>query len=373
MNQIAKDSNKKTGHFKVFVSMPYDADDEPKKFWAFFYKKAIEPLKEILERETDFHFDFLYKKKDKKPGDIPTLVAESLDEADILLCVLTNFKPNVMYEIGYARKMGIPIVFVLDQCFQKEPIPILIGRPQTLYYDGLNEDSFETIPNELWQFLKGACWEAQGKRNKLEDICSPIYMTRCYQNRDYLNIPQLIKDAKCEIEILTTNVDYFVALPDETVQHTFKIQDFKDAIGRGVKIHIWTMDPDSNIVVERSKLLQPIMRADVFQYRKALLKNIKTLYIYFQSEIKEGKFFIGIYEALPTLMIYRIDDRYFIPSVSLIKRSRLCTHVEFKGNDPGVKDTFETTLDEIRRIARPVEQYSWIREDWPTPYEIKDK
>ncbi len=363
--------DRETIHFKVFISMPYDSDTEPKKYWAYFYQKAIYPIKAMLESRSSFHIDFIYKKKDRKPGEIPTLVAESIDGADVLLCVLTDFKPNVMYEVGYARKMGMPIVFLLDQRSLDKPLPILIGRPQTYYYDGANEDAFETIPNELVEFLRSACWEAQGKRSQIRERHTPIFNATCYQTRDYVNLPDLIRRASSEIEILTTNLDYFAAPSKETVQHPLRIMDLKNAIDKGVRIRFYTMDPDSNIVVERNKLLEPVAEGrDVFQYRKALIRNIKTLYIYFQEAVRQGNCSIGLYDALPTLMIYRIDDRYIIPSVSLIKKSRLCIHVEFKRMDPGVRDTFELTLDQIRRIAKPVQQFSWINEDWPQPYEI---
>lgn len=357
--------------FRVFVSMPYDAHDQQKKYWSSFYHDAVEPSKTILQKETPFRIEFTYKKRDISVGEIPALVAASLDEADILLCVLTDFKPNVMFEVGYARRMKIPIIFLLDQS-QAASVPILIGKPQTLFYDGSSQDSVDAIPMSLWQYLKAACWEAKDKKSAAVIAPSPIYLARCYQNRDYFDIPQAIRNAKSEIEILTTNVDYFAAPLEQTVEHPFRVRDLREAIKRGVRVSIWTMDPDSNIVLERSKSLKPAMRADVFQYRKALLKNVRTLYVAFKEEIKSGKFLIGIYDALPTLMIYRFDHRYIIPSVSLIERSRLCIHVEFRETDPGVKDTYEATLNEIRRIARPVEEFSWIREDWPSPHVMNE-
>lgn len=356
---------------KVFVAMPYDAGDQSTRYWSSFFQKAIDPTKEILENKSNFRIEFIHKKRDKKPGHFPYLVEESLDKADILLCVLTEFRPNVMYEVGYARKMKIPIVFLLDQSYQDKQIPILIGKPQTMYYDG-REDYLETIRNELWEFIRSACYEAQAKLGQVRRESEPIFNATCYQNRDFLNIPQLIQDANSQIEILTTNVGYFVAPEEADVKHPFEIKDLKDAVKRGVKVRIWTMDPDSNIVVERSKLLEPLAeRRDVFLYRKELIKNIKSLYVFFEEEIKHNKFYIGIYDTLPTLMIYKIDKRYFIPSVSLIKRSRYCIHIEFQETDPGVNFTFETALDQVSRIARPVQHFSWIHEDWPKPYELK--
>ncbi len=356
----------------VFISMPYDSDDEPKKYWSLFYKKCIEPTKQIIENETSFRINLINKRKDKEPGDIPQLVSDSLNKADVLLCVLTELRPNVMYEVGYARSRNIPIVFVLEKKYQRSTLPILIGRPQTCYYDGEDEESFETIACDLWEYLKSACYEAQVKISATLKRTSPVYSTLCYQDRDCIDIPNVIKNATSEIEILTTNTDYFVSQVGEAIHHPFRIKDLKDSISRGVNIRIWTMDPDSNIVLERAKLLEPVIiqKADVFQYRKALIKNIKTLYVNFEDEMAAGHFSIGIYDALPTLMIYRFDNRYFIPSVSLIKRSRHCIHIEFDANDPGVKNTFETTLEEIRRISRPVQHYSWIDEKWPEPHTI---
>ncbi len=368
-------SKKNTVDLNIFISMPYDSDEEPNKYWGLFYKKCIEPTKKILEAETTFKVSFVHKKKDKDLGEIPQLVSNSLDSADALLCVLTELRPNVMFEVGYARSRKIPIVFVLEQEYQKQSLPILIGSPSTYYYDGTDTDSFDTVPSELWEYLKSACYEAQVKRSEiLSKSSSPIYRVQCYQDRDCIDIPNVIQTTDSEIEILTTNTDYFVSQIGEAIHHPFRIKDLKDAIQRGINIRIWTMDPDSNIVLERAKLLEPVIiqKPDVFQYRKALIKNIKTLYVHFKAEMAAGHFSIGIYDALPTLMIYRFDNRYFIPSVSLIKKSRHCLHIEVDANEPGVKNTFETTLDEIRRISRPVQHYSWIEEDWPEPHKIPE-
>jgi hypothetical protein len=370
-NKATIEKNVQLNTFNIFVSMPYDSGDDSNRYWTTFYFKAIEPTKKLLEEKTDFRVRLINKKMDTDPGDIHTLVVRSLDAADVLLCVLTDFKANVMFEVGYARKMGIPMVFLLDQHSPQKDIPILLGRPQTMYYDGTRLEVLDTIPGQLWQFLRSACYEAQAKRGLIREVHNPIFTATCYQNRDYLDLPSHIREATSEIEILTTNVDYFAATSEEKVQHPIRMKDLKEAVDRGVKIRIWTMNPDSNIVVERSKLLQPII-SDVFQYRKALIKNIKTLYIYFADEIKNGNFYIGIYDALPTLMIYRIDNWYFIPSVSLLKRSRECIHVEFKDTDPGVNFTFETTLEQIRRTAKPITLCSWIHEDWPEPHQIKE-
>lgn len=77
---------------------------------------------------------------------------------------------------------------VLEQAYQKKPIPILVGRPQTYYYDGARREHFETIPKDLWQFLRSACYEAQAKRIGIEEIPAPIYSATAFQNRDHLKI-----------------------------------------------------------------------------------------------------------------------------------------------------------------------------------------
>jgi hypothetical protein len=273
-----------------------------------------------------------------------------------------------MLEVGYARCRHIPIVFLLDGAQKEQATPALVGRPNTMYYDGKETHSLDIYAPETADYLLNACFQAQVKRQHTGDVRSSVYSITCYQNRDYLDIPQKIRDARTSVEILTTNLDYFAHQGDDN--HPFDLQDLKDAVNRGVKVKIWTMDPDSNFVVERSKLLEPRSeRPDVFQYRKALIKNIKTVYVNFIEEIKANKFYLGIYDTLPTLMIYRIDYSYYIPSVSLFKRSRLCIHAEFQDSDPGVKDTFHNALEGISRLARPVQHYSWINEDWPEPYD----
>ncbi len=165
-NTMKQNDATETIPLNVFVSMPYDSDTELQKYWSLFYKKAIEPTKEIIEKETIFRIELINKRKDKDPGEIPQLVSKSLDKANILICILTGFRPNVMYEVGYARSMGIPCIFMLEKS-NKTTLPTLLGIPLIIHYDGIDKNSFETIPTELSECLKKACENAQVENKKI--------------------------------------------------------------------------------------------------------------------------------------------------------------------------------------------------------------
>lgn len=97
------------GTFKVFVSRPYDEENEPNKYWKNLFLKGIKPVEQLVTKKTGYKIQ-LYEATDNpqiKPVDIK--VFEALDNSDIFLCLLTDFRSCVLFETGYARKLGLPL------------------------------------------------------------------------------------------------------------------------------------------------------------------------------------------------------------------------------------------------------------------------
>ena len=359
MNPIIKHNDT----FRVFISRPYDKESEPERYWKNLYTKGILPAKNIARLKSTYDVAFYDASMERDPEQIDVKVAKALDSSEIFLCILTDFRPCVLFESGYARKLGLPSIYMLDRKHWGTHIPILIGIPDTLYYDGTPK-SFDTIPSMLADYLFKACQAAELARRKTrEEYLEPVYKVTCYKNRSHLNFPDLVKSAKHDIGILTTNIDYFVnparPLPGEV---PFKIEYFQQALSAGVKIEVLTMDPDSNLVLERSKQIAPHFEHDVYLYREELRRAILQFYRNFCDAIRKGKLVLRLFDSLPNVMLYIIDNKVYVPSMVGHKRSRHCVHVEFERQYPGVQETFLEHFEHVRRSARPIEHFSWVRE-----------
>jgi hypothetical protein len=352
--------------FRVFVSRPYDEETNPTKYWKSLYTKGIKPVSEIVKQRSLYCIELYDASLERDPLQIDVKVAKALDTSDIFLCVLTDYRSCVLYEAGYAKKLGLPAVYMLSRKHWNQHIPILVGIPDTLYYDH-DESDFDTIPNMLADYLVKACQAAELlRRRSRERFREPVYQVTCYKNRSHLEFPRLIKSAKSEIGILTTNIDYFVNPDDLTFEEEpFNIQCFADALSSGVRIDVLTMDPDCNLVIERSKQIAPHFEQDVYVYREELRRAILQFYKAFREPIQKGKLGLRLFDSLPTVMLYIIDNKVYVPSMVGHKRSRHCVHVQFEKDYPGVRETFLEHYDLVKRKAKPIDLFSWVRESVP--------
>lgn len=349
-------------NFRVFVSRPFDRQGDAEKYWKLLLVKGILPCAEMLSKKSEYKIKFYDAESECTVDDVPEKLSLALDDSDIFLCILSEYRPSVLFETGYARKLGMPCVYMLDQKDSKEKIPIVIGVPDTYYYDS-NNNNFDLIPGKLCEYLINACAKAELRKQRISHkYMSNIYQVKCYKDRVTLKFPQIIKNAKKMIKILTTNIDYFVN-PDEQLapEDRFDPEIFENSLKNQVKIIVLTMDPDSNLVVERSKQIDPAFRDDVYKYREELRQAIQMFYRRFESQILKGDLNLKLYDTLPTQMIYIVDDHVYVPSMAGHMRSRKCIHVEFKNNFPGVNDTFIHHFETVFREAKPIKLFSsWI-------------
>ncbi|HYL98598.1 MAG TPA: hypothetical protein VEZ90_06555, partial [Blastocatellia bacterium] len=120
--------------YRVFVSRPYDNPHEGDKYWKTLLLNAIIPTASRLEEESGYRIEFYDADLHHDVGQVPRKVGRAIDSSDIFLCVLTDYRPSVLYETGYAQKLELPTIYLLDRKLFNDPKPILIGVPDTLYY-----------------------------------------------------------------------------------------------------------------------------------------------------------------------------------------------------------------------------------------------
>ena len=350
--------------YKVFISRPYDKAEDAKNIWNNLYINGIAPAIPLINKDTSNEYELEIYDAEREPSieDIKDKVPVALNESDIFLCVLSEFRPSVMFEVGYSRKLGLPSIYLLGKSYANKTKPILIGEPDTLYYVE-EPTAFNIIPEKLSEYLLQACKVVELKQHQKDcRINEPVYSVACYKDRNAIDIPEKMQKASKKIKILTTNMHYFVS-PDfieDNQENGAKLDYLGEALERGVKITILTMDPDSNLVVERYKQLNPQYSDDVYRYREELRQSIIAFYKKFIDHVQNNNLILNLYDSLPTQMQYWIDDDLYVPSMAGDRRSRECIHVMFNENLPGVPETYTHHFSLVFRESKAIQQFSWI-------------
>ncbi len=105
---------------KAFVLMPFK---EPyNSYYAAIYKPALEEAAYNVTRADDLFV----------PRPIMLDIQQSIYEADIILCEMSERNPNVFYELGLAHAIGKPAILVARK---EDDIPFDLRHIRTVIYD----------------------------------------------------------------------------------------------------------------------------------------------------------------------------------------------------------------------------------------------
>jgi hypothetical protein len=85
---------------RVFVALPFS--DEFQNVYEFGIYPAVRNCGLICERVDEVHFT----------GDVLGRIRAGIEVADLVIADLTDGRPNVYLEVGYAWGKGIPVIFV---------------------------------------------------------------------------------------------------------------------------------------------------------------------------------------------------------------------------------------------------------------------
>lgn len=87
---------------KCFVIMPFSAtkDERTEEYWTYFFENFLKPNVEPL--------GFKCERSKASPSNIIQDIIEQIHTSDLVVAVLTDFNPNVLYELGvrHALKRG---------------------------------------------------------------------------------------------------------------------------------------------------------------------------------------------------------------------------------------------------------------------------
>jgi hypothetical protein len=94
---------------RCFVIMPFSRT-RPKhtaEYWDDFFYDFIKPAVEKL--------GYTCKRSTAKPGNIMKAIVNELATSDVVLAVLTDYNPNVLYELGTRHSLKRGTIMMLEK------------------------------------------------------------------------------------------------------------------------------------------------------------------------------------------------------------------------------------------------------------------
>jgi hypothetical protein len=125
----------------VFVAMPYSEEFE--NVYEYGVYPAVRNCGFICEKVDEAHFT----------GDILSRIKHGIETASIVIADLTQARPNVYLEVGYAWGRGTRVIFLAKK---GESLHFDVSTHKCLYYG-----TFRQLAKELEQLLRGL--EASGE------------------------------------------------------------------------------------------------------------------------------------------------------------------------------------------------------------------
>jgi hypothetical protein len=127
--------NSPTSKKRIFVAMPYS--DEFDNVYEFGIYPAVRNCGFICEKVDETHFT----------GDILARITQGIETASVVIADLTQARPNVYLEVGYAWGQGTPVIFLARK---DEKLHFDVSTHRCIYYG-----KFSQLAKELEQLLQG--------------------------------------------------------------------------------------------------------------------------------------------------------------------------------------------------------------------------
>jgi hypothetical protein len=126
---------------KIFAAMPFESGYDDVYFVAMV--GAAKRLKGLCDR-TD-HSEFV--------GDIPAVIRQRIRTSDVVICDLSEAKPNVLYETGFAHALEKKAVHICSTPLNK--LPFDVSHFNTIeYHRGSTHKLIEPLVQRLRAILK---------------------------------------------------------------------------------------------------------------------------------------------------------------------------------------------------------------------------
>ena len=123
---------------KCFVIMPFSptTDDHTKLYWTKFFNKYLVPTL------SELGYDCV--RSDAGPNNLVAHIVHDLFTSDIVLAILTDFNPNVMYELGVRHSIGSGTIMAIERGTYKK-FPFDLAHFGFIEYDDHNRKAFKDM------------------------------------------------------------------------------------------------------------------------------------------------------------------------------------------------------------------------------------
>lgn len=123
------------GKRRVFVAIPYS--EEFQNVYEFGIYPAVRNCGFICERVDETHFT----------GDVLGRIKGCIEAADLVIADLTDGRPNVYLEVGYAWGRGVPVIFVAKK---RETLHFDVSTHRCIFYG-----RFTQFAKDLEELIRG--------------------------------------------------------------------------------------------------------------------------------------------------------------------------------------------------------------------------
>jgi len=123
------------GKRRVFVALPFS--EEFQNVYEFGIYPAVRDCGFICERVDEVHFT----------GDVLGRIRGGIEAADLVIADLTEGRPNVYLEVGYAWGKGVPVIFVAKK---GEKLHFDVSTHRCIFYGG-----FTQFAKDLGDLIRG--------------------------------------------------------------------------------------------------------------------------------------------------------------------------------------------------------------------------
>jgi hypothetical protein len=353
----------------VFVSMPFgDKPDSPDNEWTKLYEYGLKPLEKDIPGlpEGVVHTPVTLWRADRELESLTlkTNVMRGIAQSHFVLGVLTTSvargthglrltNPNVLWELGYAEAIGKPIVVLADSDDLRR-LPVLAGLPNVCVYDHniVQAAKAKNAPEALLHISRGLVQHIAKASEEAARGAKGLVMRHAhfYPSRDIIDLPEMIAGAEKQVDILTTNLEYFRSRRFPSNPHPFE-----QALANGATVRIVTMDPESVIAEYRARQLN--RGQDVPGYRRELRTGIIRFFGQFGDT---PDFHLHTYNDLPLQITTRVDHRIITSVVTIGERARKRIQIQFHLNDEGVTESFISHFQSMFDNSTDVSGLKWV-------------
>jgi predicted Rossmann-fold nucleotide-binding protein len=115
------------------------------------FRKAYDKLYDVAIEPAVDEEDFLPVRTDRlnATGDIIEMIHKGLATCDCAVAILTELRPNVMYELGRAHAFQKPVLILMES--KTTPLPFDVDKHSVIFYKDVDEQLKEKIKTTLQQ------------------------------------------------------------------------------------------------------------------------------------------------------------------------------------------------------------------------------